>query len=178
MKKQLPFFCLTLFFLLSLPFPADADSYKVGYGDVLRISVYDHPNLETKVSVNDTGDILMPLLGHVAVKGKTIGEISDLLAAKLADGYIRAPQINVFIEAYGSKCYVTGEVVKPDAYVISDDTTVIKAITLAGGFTGKAAKGSVTIIRKIGEQETIMKDVPMDTIVKKNDVVIVAESFF
>lgn len=178
MKKQFYFFCLALLCLLSLPFSAGADSYKVGYGDVLKISVYDHPDLETKVSVNDTGHILMPLLGHVAVKGKTIGEISDLLAVKLADGYIRAPQINVFIEAYGSKCYVTGEVVKPDAYVISDDTTVIKAITIAGGFTGKAARGSVTIIRKIGEQENVMKDVPLDTFVQKNDVVVVQESFF
>lgn len=178
MKKQPSFFGLALFFLLSLPFSAGADSYTVGYGDVLRISVYDHPNLETKVSVNDTGHILMPLLGPVAVKGKTIGEISDLLAAKLADGYILTPQINVFIEAYGSKCYVTGEVVKPDAYIISDDTTVIKAITLAGGFTGKAAKGGVTIIRKIDDQEKIMNNVPMDTLVKKNDVVVVLESFF
>ena len=178
MKKQFSFFCLALFSLLALPFSASADSYTVGYGDVLRITVYDHPDLETKVNVNDTGHILMPLLGPVAVKGKTIGEISDLLATKLADGYIVAPQINVFIEAYGSKCYVTGEVVKPDAYVISDDTTVIKAITLAGGFNGKAAKGGVTIIRKIGDKETIMKDVPLDTFVQKNDVVVVLESFF
>lgn len=178
MKKQCSFFCLVLFFLLSLPVSAGADSYKVGYGDVLKITVYNHPDLETRVSVNDTGHILMPLLGHVAVKGKTIGEISDLLAVKLADGYIVAPQINVFIETYGSKCYVTGEVAKPDAYIISDDTTVIKAITLAGGFTGKAAKGGVTIIRKIGEQDNIMHDVPLETIVQKNDVVVVQESFF
>lgn len=178
MKNQLSFLCFALLCLLSLPPSVGADSYTVGYGDVLKITVYDHPDLETKVSVNDTGHILMPLLGHVAVKDKTIGEISDLLAVKLADGYILAPQINVFIETYGSKCYVTGEVVKPDAYVISGDTTVIKAITLAGGFTGKAARGSVKIIRKIGDQETIMSDVPLDTLVKKNDVVVVLESFF
>jgi len=177
-KKQIVFLCLALFSFLFLPFSASADSYTVGYGDVLKITVYNHPDLETKVSVNDSGQILMPLLGHVAVKGKTIGEISDLLAVKLADGYIVSPQINVFIEAYGSKCYVTGEVVKPDAYVISDDTTVIKVITLAGGFTGKASRGGVSIIRKDGDKEIVMTDAPLDTFVKKNDVVVVLESFF
>ncbi|MDH5523350.1 MAG: SLBB domain-containing protein [Desulfobulbaceae bacterium] len=266
MKKQIITLGLAVFSLLLLTFSASAeDMYSIGTGDVLRIKVYDHPDLETKVMVNDTGHILMPLLGHVEVKGQTIGNISQKLAALLADGYIIDPQVNVFIEEYGSQktvilgqvekpglyelsgpttlleiiskagglkenaghtatikrfsskggkqeiitidlvslmedgdlkqnmqirggdniiimkagmCYVTGEVDKPDAYKIDGETTVIKAITLAGGFTGKAAKGSVRIIRKISGQENVMKKVAMDTPIKENDVVVVPESFF
>ena len=266
MKKQIITLGLLIFSLLLLPFPAVAgDMYTIGFGDVLKITVYDHPDMETMVRVNDTGHILMPLLGHVEVKGETIGNISKKLATLLADGYIIAPQVNVFIEEYGSQktvilgqiekpglyelsgpttlleiiskagglaenagntatlkrlankegkqeiitidllslmeggdlsqniniqggdnifvmkagmCFVTGEVEKPDAYKIDEDTTVIKVITLAGGFTGKAAKSKVKIIRKEKGHEKIIKDAGLDTTILEDDVVVVPESFF
>lgn len=84
---------------------------------------------------------------------------------------------NIVINTAGL-CYVSGEVKKPDAYKIDNNTTVIKVITLAGGFTGKANRDSVTLIRIVnGAKETIPK-VKMDATVMQDDVIIINESFF
>jgi polysaccharide export outer membrane protein len=74
--------------------------------------------------------------------------------------------------------YVTGEVKKPDAYKYEDGITVIKAVTMAGGFTDKASKGRVKIIRKAGGKEETLENLDMDTPVTPNDVIVVPESFF
>jgi polysaccharide export outer membrane protein len=74
--------------------------------------------------------------------------------------------------------YVTGEVKKPDAYKYEDGMTVIKAITMAGGFTDKASKGSVKILRKVGGKEETLEKLKMDDPVIPNDVLVVPESFF
>lgn len=74
--------------------------------------------------------------------------------------------------------YVTGEVRNPDEYKHKEDTTVIKAITLAGGFTDKAAPKKVKIIRKIEGVEQIFSNVNMDEYIYPEDIVVVPESFF
>jgi polysaccharide export outer membrane protein len=74
--------------------------------------------------------------------------------------------------------YVTGEVVKPGAYKYEEGLTVIKAITVAGGFTGIASKGRVKIMRKINGQEEVIEKVKMDEPVLSDDVIVVPESFF
>ena len=74
--------------------------------------------------------------------------------------------------------YVTGEVRKPDEYKFKEDTTIIKAITIAGGFTDKAAKNSVNIIRKINDQKSVIENAKMDEPVLEDDVIVVPESFF
>jgi len=74
--------------------------------------------------------------------------------------------------------YINGEIKKPDAYKYSEGTTVVKAITMAGGFTDKASKGKVKIIRKIGGKEEVLEKVKMDETVLPDDVIVVPESFF
>jgi len=75
-------------------------------------------------------------------------------------------------------CYVTGEVKNPNAYKCGDNITVLKLITLAGGFTGKASKSGVRVVRILNGEKTIFKDVDMDMPVLPEDVIIVPESFF
>jgi len=75
--------------------------------------------------------------------------------------------------------YVTGEVKKPDAYKYEEGTTVIKAITMSGGFTDKASRSKVKIIRKKGDnEEEVLEKVKMDEPVLPDDVIVVPESFF
>ncbi len=75
-------------------------------------------------------------------------------------------------------CYVNGEVKSPNAYKCGDNITVLKLITLAGGFTGKAARSSVRIVRIVDGVKTLYKNVEMDMKVQPDDVIIVPESFF
>jgi len=74
--------------------------------------------------------------------------------------------------------YVNGEVKKPDAYKYSEGTTVIQAITLAGGFSDKASRGRVKIIRKVDGKEETLEKVKMDEVVLPDDLIVVPESFF
>lgn len=74
--------------------------------------------------------------------------------------------------------YVTGEIKKPDAYEYEESSSVIKAITMAGGFTAKASKTAIQIIRKIQGKEEVLSDVKMDEPILPEDVIVVPESFF
>jgi len=77
----------------------------------------------------------------------------------------------------GGTCYVTGEVDDPDAYPC-DNVTVHKMIALAGGFTGKAAKSSVRIIRMVDGEKKVLKAVELHSLVQPDDIIVVPESFF
>lgn len=83
----------------------------------------------------------------------------------------------VFISKAGM-CYITGEVETPGTYPCGENTTVLKLIALSGGFTGKASKSSVNIVRIVGNEKTVLEDVSLDTFLKHDDVVVVPESFF
>jgi polysaccharide export outer membrane protein len=74
--------------------------------------------------------------------------------------------------------YVSGEVQKPDSYKFESHLTVIKAITMAGGFSKIAAKGKVQIIRIVKGKKSVFKNVNMDEPVLPDDVIVVPESFF
>jgi len=84
---------------------------------------------------------------------------------------------NVFVSK-AQVFYVTGEVGRPNAYRFEEGTTVIQAITMAGGFSPIASKGRVRIIRKVDSVEQVITSVSMDVPLLPDDVVVVPESFF
>lgn len=249
--------------VISIPLLLYAQDYVVGERDVLRITVYDHPDLTSVARVSGEGTISFPLVGEVKVAGLTITQIANRLSELLAGGYIVNPHVIVFIEEFKSKkatvsgevtkpglyelpgqttllellsragglakdagdkavikrkvsqgeesftidlkrliekgdtsvdmilqdgdsiyipkagfFYVTGEVKKADAYKFEEGTTVLKAITMAGGFTDKAAQKRIKVKRKAGGKETTLERVGLDELVRPDDVIIVPESFF
>ncbi len=83
----------------------------------------------------------------------------------------------VYVSEAG-KCYVTGEVGNPGTYPCGEGATVLKLVTLAKGFTGKASKSGIDIVRMEGDTKKIFENVSLDTPVKDNDVIVVPESFF
>lgn len=240
-----------------------SQDYVVGERDVLRITVYDNPDLTTVARVSGEGSILFPLLGEVKVSGLTIPQIAQKLSGLLADGFIVNPQVIVFIEEFRSKkvtiigeisrpgsyelpgpttllellskaggitkeageqtiikrklstgeqtitvdlrkliekgdtsldmalqdgdsvyipkagfFYVTGEVKKPDVYRFEEGITLVRAITMAGGFSDKAAAKRVKIKRTENGKEVLLEKVRDDELIRPNDIVIVPESIF
>jgi polysaccharide export outer membrane protein len=81
-------------------------------------------------------------------------------------------------------CFITGQVDKPGTYPCNSDTTVLKMVALAGGFTGKANKSGIRIVRIVENKETKIKEkqtfkqVDLDTKLVADDVLVVPESFF
>jgi polysaccharide export outer membrane protein len=260
------FSVIFLSFLLIASRTASAQDYIIGEEDIIKITIYGHPDLTTTARVSGDGVINFPLVGVIEVQGLTVAQISEKLSAMLSDGYVVDPHVSVFIEEFKSKktiimgqvknpgiyalsghtsflellskagglakdagekaiikrragpadtnekiitidlkrlveagdtsldvalmdndniyivkagvFYITGEVKKPDAYKYEEGTTVIKAVTMAGGFTDKASTSRARIIRKVDGKEQLIEKVEMDEPVLQDDIIVVPESFF
>lgn len=159
----------------------------LGSGDVFEVRVFEEPGLSGVYRVGPDGAIDYPLCGRVQVEGLDASGVSDALTACLKSGYLRSPQVSVFIKEYNSKkVFVFGEVQKPGTFTYEDGMSIIEAVTRAGGFTKLAAKNSVIISRVLEGQERRIK-VPVEDIgvgraqnfvLKPGDIVFVPESFF
>jgi polysaccharide biosynthesis/export protein len=266
--KSRVFTCLYLILVFGLISTVGAEEvssdYRLGDGDIVRILVYDHPDLTTTSRITSGGMISIPLIGSVRIDGMTVSQVAREISKQLSDGYVVNPQVSVFVEEFRSKraiimgqvntpgtyemtgptslveliskagglrpeagdravikrksaqrdeqqitinlrdlvergdasldiqivegdtvfiseagiFYVTGQVNRPDAYRLEPDTSVIKAITMAGGFTNLASKRRVQIIRQVDGAEQVLKKVPMNEKILPNDVIVVPESFF
>lgn len=133
-------FITVLFALFSAAVPVQsAEEYTIGEGDVLKITVYDNPDLSTVVRVGGDGMISFPLIGQVRVNALTGPSIAEILAARLADGYLVNPQVAVFVEEFRSrKTTIMGKVARPGLYELKGRTTFLELLSKAGGLTADA----------------------------------------
>jgi len=145
-------------FLLALLFasPLYSQDYVVGERDVLKITVYDNPDLTTTAKVSEEGSIFFPFLGEVKVKGLTTPQIAAKISSLLAEGYIVNPQVSVYVEQFRSlKIMLIGEIARPGLFELPVGTTLLELLLRAGPVTPNAGNEAI-IKRKTpqGEQST------------------------
>lgn len=128
---------------------AASETYPLGAGDKVRVTVFNEPTLSGEFSVSADGDLALPLIGNVKALGKTTKEVTTFLQTALANGYLRDPKISIEVVTY-RPFFILGEVRAPGQYAYASGMTVINAIATAEGFTPRAKKKTV-LIRRFGE---------------------------
>ncbi len=138
---------------------ANAD-YVIQPLDVIRIQIYQEPDLNRELKVSQDGTVLMPFIGTVEVKNKTIRQAQELIRKLYDADYLVNPQVNITVLEYSQRrVEVFGSVSNPGIIVFpkEEGLTLTAAISLAGSFTRLANKKAITIRRTApdGKIETI-----------------------
>ena len=167
-----------------------AAPYLIGPGDVLQITVWDHPELASAESssslsssaqrpadppagfvVNSNGAVQFPYVGLLKVAGKTTDQIQSELATSLT--YFKSPQITVRIASFRSKqVYIEGEVRTPGVQPINDvPMTLYEALNRAGGLQSPADQSRLVLVRD-GKSYSIDMTAMLDQKVSGSQIVL------
>ncbi len=141
---------LSLAFQAQPPAPASkATNYVVGPQDVLTVTVFNEPQLSGRFRVENDGEFDYPFLGRIKAGGTSVAEIAALLRLRLADGYLRDPQVTVDVEQFRSQnVFVMGEVRAPGKYTLTGALTLVEALAQAGSVTPTAGSEVLILHRK------------------------------
>lgn len=134
--------------LLAAPAWCVDDEYRMGTGDVVRITVYGNPDLTTEARVGEDGGITFPLIGAVKAAGQTPATAEKEISTRLAKGgFIVDPNVNLNIVQYrGQQISVLGRVNRPGKHTLEKVSRVADALALAGGIVPDGAD-TVTLVR-------------------------------
>ncbi len=196
MKNFLLLFVLLSFTLMTaVPAAAQQEKevgvpYRVGVDDILEISVLQPDELLRVVNVGPDGTVTFPYIGTIMVKDLTITQIQEKVQKALSDGYMKYPVVVVSLqESRSRRFFVYGEVTRPGTYPIADNTTVLRAISMAGGFTKFGSSSRVKVLRpkdgkagyktiKIDIKKVMNGDSGDDILIMTGDMVVVSEGVF
>lgn len=162
-------------------------SLVLGAGDVIEVKVYREPELDGVYRVNSAGALEFPLIGKVALEGKNSEDVASEIRTRLADGFLKDPQVSVFVREYNSKkIHVLGQVTRAGTFPYEPRMSIIQAITNAGGFTKLASTNAVKVTRVTPQGEQSF-DLPVGDIgsgkapnfeLWPGDIVFVPEALF
>ncbi|MGK4002965.1 polysaccharide biosynthesis/export family protein [Sorangium sp. So ce1036] len=149
---------------VNLPPPVEATS--IGVGDVFELRIVGEDKLPTTFTVAPDGTVDFPYVKRLKVAGLEPQELAELVRAKLMEGQILTdPSVSVSIKEYNSKrVEVLGEVQKPGSLPLQPGMTLLRAISMAGGFNSIADKDRVTIRRR-SQGKTVFATVSVEDII-------------
>lgn len=158
---------------------AQESTYVLGANDIIAISVYMEEDLSfQELRIGDSGRINYPFLGEIQAAGNTVSGFEGLIRRGLIDGeFLIDPAVTVRIVTY-RPFYIDGEVEDPGAYPFEPGLTLRKAISIAGGFTERAARRGIAILAEGAEQDEPAVTDNLDITVRPGDIITVEERFF
>ena len=137
-----------------------SSNYKLSPGDLFDFRVYQEADLDAVVRLSGDGTAIFPLIGSAKVGGLTIEQASSLLQSRYKDGFLVNPQVSITVRSFAKKFYtMLGQISHPGAYDMQgeEEIPLFQAVGLAGGYTRVADPSKVTIKRKEGDTDKILK---------------------
>ena len=132
----------------------EAEEYILQPGDVISISVVEHPEFSGRHKIRPDGRVNYPVIGEIEVASLTCAQLVKIMQGKLSS-YVNNPVVSVSIEDYYSnKIYIIGAVRSAGQYQIFEPLDVMKAVAMCGGLSNPKAK-TLKIIRADGTIVTV-----------------------
>jgi polysaccharide export outer membrane protein len=155
---------------------ADADHYRLGVADRLRVTVFNEPTISGEFAVGGNGALSLPLIGDVPAAGKPVDEVASAIQAALANGYLRDPKVSAEVVSF-RPFFILGEVKAPGQYPYAIGLTAYNAIATAQGFSPRAERKTV-YIRRTGEDSEHPFRLTPDLRILPGDTIRVGERYF
>lgn len=134
--------------------PVDLGTYEIGAEDVLQVRVWHENELSASVAVRPDGMITLPLIGEVLAAGRTPEVLKEEITKKLSELVVRPEVMVAVIAVRSKKYYITGQVNRTGQFPLVVPTTVLEALSGAGGFQQWAKRKGIRILRN-GGRETL-----------------------
>jgi polysaccharide export outer membrane protein len=151
-------------------------TYTLGPGDKVRINVFNQEELSGEYTLDGDGLFSMPLIGTVDANGLTPLELEALLVSRFKPDYLVNPRIFIQVGNY-RPYYLMGEVAGTGAFPYQPGMTYLTAIANAGGFTYRAKKDYVYVIRGDDPEQNEIK-LSVEEKVQPGDIIRIAERLF
>ncbi|TDR77822.1 polysaccharide biosynthesis/export family protein [Paludibacterium purpuratum] len=125
----------------------NAGEYRLGPGDIVKVSVYNSPDLTVEAMLSSRGDLNFPLLGRLHLADLSGDEAERLIAERLAEGgYVGRPQVTLVVSQFRSRqISVIGEFNHPGSVVLDRPTDLLSVIAQVGGI-GPSGGDTVVVI--------------------------------
>ncbi|MDP1579561.1 MAG: polysaccharide biosynthesis/export family protein [Candidatus Didemnitutus sp.] len=162
--------------------------YVLQHLDLLRIVVFQEPDLERQVRISQESTINLPLIGIIDLTGKSVRQAEETLRALYDADFLRNPQITITVLEYSQRTVqVLGAVNQPGAiaFIPEQPMGIVEAIARAGGPSRLAEKRRIRLTRQLPDGRTETVTVNIDEILqgnsserwllKKGDVIFVPE---
>lgn len=127
----------------------DGSSRRISINDILEVDVFQVNDLDRTVSVEENGEISVPLIGSIKAAGLTLPELEKELERKYNKDFLQNAEISVFMKkSFGQRITLDGQFTKPGIYPASSQTTLLQAVAQAGGLTPLSDEKKIFVYRK------------------------------
>jgi len=156
--------------------------YRLVAGDRVRVTVYGHEDMSGDFEVDAQGQLVLPLVKDIVAAGRSLEELQAIVTDKLKPDYLKDPHVRVEMLNY-RPFYIFGEINVPGSYEYIDGMTIINAVAVAGGFTHRAQKEKIKIVRELvsgstAEVSSRRLKASQDTPILPGDVIEIPERLF
>ena len=130
--------------------PSDSRDYVLGAGDVVRINVFEHPDMVTEARISEGGKVRFPLVGEVSIGGLSVSGAEGRIAEQLrSGGFVKRPEVSIIVVQFrGQQASVLGQVNRPGRYPIEGPTKLSDLLAISGGVALGGAD-QITLTRKV-----------------------------